>query len=255
MLSIICAYNNKGILEECLISSLDNQLNKDYELILIDTLTHKFISAAEALNFGAEQAKGDNLLFIHQDVVLDNNNFIEDLSEWINKYEFGIAGLAGAITKNKQNLTITNSFHGIPRKLAGEISNLMEATQCETVDEFAFVIPKNIFDENPFITFYPSWHLYAVEYCLRMRSIGHRVCVFPLSVWHRSEGDSFDPSYFKTIKPIARKYRYEFKKISTTMGGWATNNLGLNLHIARYRFSLWRKQSKQQLKCLFKLVI
>ena len=141
------------------------------------------------------------------------------------------------------------------RQRFGEISNLMEATQCETVDEFAFVIPKNIFDENPFITFYPSWHLYAVEYCLRMRSIGHRVCVFPLSVWHRSEGDSFDPSYFKTIKPIARKYRYEFKKISTTMGGWATNNLGLNLHIARYRFSLWRKQSKQQLKCLFKLVI
>ena len=67
LISIICVFNDKNILEENLINSLEYQ-NEEYELILLDNRTNKFSSAAEALNFGANQAKGDLFIFSHQDI-------------------------------------------------------------------------------------------------------------------------------------------------------------------------------------------
>jgi len=52
--SIICAYNNKEILEKFLHSSLEKQTQK-YQLILLDNAKNQFKSAAEALNFGAKK--------------------------------------------------------------------------------------------------------------------------------------------------------------------------------------------------------
>ena len=53
MLSIICVYNNRDILEKYLLNSLKVQ-SIEYELILIDNTSGKFNSAAKALNYGGK---------------------------------------------------------------------------------------------------------------------------------------------------------------------------------------------------------
>ena len=68
MISIVCVYNNKEILNKYLIKSLESQ-TEDYELILLDNTQNKFNSAAKALNNGGRKAKGDYIMFVHQDVV------------------------------------------------------------------------------------------------------------------------------------------------------------------------------------------
>ena len=64
MISVICVYNNKKILDNCLLKSIKNQTTK-VELILLDNREGRFKSAAEALNFGGEQANGKYLMFVH----------------------------------------------------------------------------------------------------------------------------------------------------------------------------------------------
>ena len=84
MISVICVYNNKEILNDFLIKSIKQQSFIDYELILLDNCGSHYKSAVEALNKGAMQAKGDILLFIHQDVfIIDENGFSK-----INKFRF-----------------------------------------------------------------------------------------------------------------------------------------------------------------------
>ena len=53
MLSFVCVYNNRQILDEYLKKSLDKQNSQDYELMLIDNQENKYTSATTALNTGA----------------------------------------------------------------------------------------------------------------------------------------------------------------------------------------------------------
>ena len=73
MISVITIYNDKNVLESTLLKSIKVQENCEYETILVDTYSHGFTSAASALNYGASLAKGDYLVFIHQDVKFEEN--------------------------------------------------------------------------------------------------------------------------------------------------------------------------------------
>ena len=64
-LSLICVYNQKDILEKCLLKGLKIQTIKP-ELILLDNTNNDYTSAVEALQLGAKKASGDYLIFIHQ---------------------------------------------------------------------------------------------------------------------------------------------------------------------------------------------
>ena len=73
MISIIRVFNDEKLLSKYLLKSLKNQTACN-ELILIDNTKNKFKSASKALNYGAKKAKGEYLMFIHQDVKLCSHN-------------------------------------------------------------------------------------------------------------------------------------------------------------------------------------
>jgi len=74
VISVVCVYNNKTILEDCLLKSLHVQTT-EYESILVDNTEGRFKSASKALNFGAGNAKGKYVMFVHQDVDLCSNSW------------------------------------------------------------------------------------------------------------------------------------------------------------------------------------
>jgi len=93
--SIISVYNNKHILNEYLMSGLKNQSFDDFEIILLDNRFNKFDSASSALNHGGNQAIGDYLIFIHQDVLLPYY-YIEKVNTYVQRINnLGVAGAAG----------------------------------------------------------------------------------------------------------------------------------------------------------------
>jgi hypothetical protein len=211
-------YNNYDTLNKYLLKSLDNQ-TADYELILVDNTQKKFNSASEALNHGGQRAKGEYIIFVHQDVDLLSEKFLENLEQILDKIpNFGIAGVAGKSKLNR--FIISNIKQGKPPKYAAKIQ-ITETVNVQTVDECFFVTPKTVFDR---VTFdekvCDGWHLYAVDYCLSVGEMNYAVCVVPISLYHRSVAGSFSRDYYSTIKKLIKKHEKNFDSIYTTMGNW-----------------------------------
>ena len=97
---IIATYNRADYLRECL-NSLASQTHKNFETIIVDDgstdntkdliksfpvklLTQKHLGPAKARNLGAEQARGEILVFIDADMTFDKE-FISDLTDPIKK--------------------------------------------------------------------------------------------------------------------------------------------------------------------------
>jgi Glycosyltransferase like family len=225
LISIVCVYNNRNILDKYLIKSLKEQ-SSNYELILVDNTAKRFKSAAEALNFGGEKANEKFIAFIHQDICF-NSRFLEDLETILNRISnLGIAGLAG-VSETTPGV-ISNIKQGKSSEIVGK-NQIETPTKVQTLDECMILIPKSVFEILKFdeITC-DNWHLYGVDYSLSAISMGKDSYVLPLSIYHRSPGYSMSDGYNSTLKKLLKKHNQNFKLIYTTLGNYHTS-IPLNL--------------------------
>lgn len=235
MISIICACNDKKIMETMLKSSLKNQTYQDFELLIIDAKHHGFKSASQTLNYGVSLAKGNILLFIHQDVELFDKNILESIVEFDNKYNYGIAGVCGVVEtgeyQNYSSVLVGYDKHqtGIQNRIIREIYAL---------DECLFFINKKNF--LGFDDLGNTWHFYAVDYSIKCQKSGLKVMLIPNQIYHLSPGWSLDYSYFDTLKLIAHKYPDE-KHIRTCMGVFKNNNT-LSAYCLYRKFKIFIKK-------------
>lgn len=230
--SVICVYNDREMLEQMLLSGLENQSSDRYETVLINNQEQDYHSAAEALNTGAEQAVGDYYFFVHQDVKLLGNKWFETAKYQLELVDdLGVAGFAGMASsgfdpKKKGRNTI---LHGDDKRDWRLGNKIEEPHPVQTVDELGLVVPSHVFVDyrfNP--TICDGWHLYAVEYCLRIKSrTDLDVYALPMDLWHNSlkntsSGTVQDISYYKTLVSIVEAYP-ELETIYTTCGFWPVN--------------------------------
>lgn len=97
-ISLITVYNNINLLQQ-MVESASMQENVTIDYVLIDNRTNQFASAAAALNYGAKKAKGEVLVFLHQDIEFLEKSALSDI------YRFGVTnpntifGAAGVKSK------------------------------------------------------------------------------------------------------------------------------------------------------------
>ena len=97
----------------------------------------------------------------------------------------------------------------------------------QTVDECFFVIESSIFAKYQFPQ-KDGWHLYAVEYCLKMLKCGYSNYAIPAKIWHMSDGvKGLNTAYVKRIKEIIKENKREFGVIYTTIKPWPTGGIRL----------------------------
>ncbi len=216
MFSVICVYNDENKFNSMLKASLSRQSGGDYELIALDCAEYKFGSASQALNYGASLAKGDFLVFAHQDISLMTDDFFLRLGELCAGYRFGMAGVAGIslLTRN----IYSSVLQGRNQEIAGTENGIVRAV--DTLDECLLIVQRQTF--TGFADYGNTWHLYGVEYCLRCAVENKPVLLFPLKVYHFSPGSSLDKSYYKTLNRVKKQYKGAIKIIPTTMGIWRT---------------------------------
>ena len=220
MISIVCTYNNKAILNSYLLKGLEKQ-DSNYELILIESSKTDFKSAAAALNYGGNKAKGDYILFAHQDIVMESPTWLVDVEKLLdNISNLGIAGIAGK--SGEYSEVVTNVKHGNDPHSAGKYIN--KPLKVQTLDECLLIVPKNVFENLKFdeITC-DGWHLYGVDYCLMINQMGLDVYVLPLPIIHKSSGDPFAEEYYRILGKLFKKYRSSYKIIYTTVSDWHTS--------------------------------
>ena len=236
MISIVCVYNNEQLLSKCLLQRLKHQ-TAQFELITIDNTKRTFKSAAEALNYGGRKAHGKYIMFIHQDIRLGLNTWIDDAEKTLDSLpNLGVAGVVG----KRKGGGVSSITYGIPPSTAGSI--VKEQVAVETIDECLIIIPQSVFDVLKFdeITC-DSWHLYAVDYCLSSKLLGLETYVLPLPAYHLSSDGTPVPTllidlliskfpigqqyflpkeYYETLKKVLKKHRKYTPKIYTVSGDW-----------------------------------
>lgn len=203
MISLICCYNNLQQYND-MQKSLENQ-TVEYELIGIDNREGKYKSAASALNAGGGRTHSEILIFLHQDIIFEKENSLENFVKAIPNDRDSIVGLYGA-------------SHGKRNKIA---ENLYEA---ETLDECCVAMHKEVWQQLRFNEdICNGWHLYVVELCLRAAEKGILIASGSFDIKHLSSG-TVDQKYMQTFKNLIVIYK-EKKWIATTCKTMPTNLL------------------------------
>ena len=211
MISFVCCYNNKTEYDAMAASLGEHSGAVKYELLGVDNTLNRFNSMAEALNYGAESAKGNLLVFLHQDIRFrqggPENLFTAALS--LGKGDW-LLGLFGA------------SAHGECTKEAG-------LTETENLDECFICVPKDVCRKYRFNEeLCNGWHLYAVELCIRVRRQGGKIYKGAFAIDHLSNG-TVNESYMQTFKKLISEYKDE-GQIATTCKSMPTNLLYFEIY-------------------------
>jgi hypothetical protein len=260
MISVISVINNNDIAKEFLFRGLSRQ-NTPFELILLDNKDHSYRSAAQAYNEGSAKARGNYLMFIHQDVLLPCCNWLREAENSLSTVtNLGIAGVAGMLRPTfiddfevfaryylLEQLNLSkiwyyryargNVFHGRERRpWLGKFTT--EVLSTRTLDELLLIIPARVFEKLKFDeSTCDNWHLYGVDYSLSAFQKCLDVCVLPHSVIHLSMGKVKKP-YFKTLLKLLDKHRTE-KIINTTIKPWFTRPKLTELQIRLFFSKGW----------------
>jgi len=242
MISIVCVYNNERLLADFLLDSLNRQ-TVHYELITIDNTENQFTSAAQALNCGGEKARGNYIMFVHQDIRLCSNEWLRDAERMLDSLpNLGVAGIAG---RREGGRILANLTNGTPPTAAGTQIGV-NPIAVQTLDESLTIVPRDMFSALQFdeITC-DGWHLYAVEYCVSSTLLGFALYVLPFHTYHASQGFSSTPAepidrlisrcpmvvpaflpteYYMALKKIIKKHKDNVSKIHTVFGDWSTSS-------------------------------
>lgn len=89
---IISSYQNHFF--EGISQSISETIGCDYEIIKIKN--PGLMGIGTAYNLGAAQAKYENLLFVHEDVIFLNKNWGKGLSDLLSDVDIGVVGIAGS---------------------------------------------------------------------------------------------------------------------------------------------------------------
>lgn len=225
MISIVCAYNNEKVFTEMLLKSLNEQ-TVEFELIQIDNTLGKFRSAAEAWNTGGKQANGKYIMFVHQDIDLSSNSWLENAEKYLDSInQLGIAGVAGMSDIGNSNKMRGRNIieYGEPKILWQWGNEIQDPEIVQTLDECLVIIPKSVFnilqfDENTC----DGWHFYAADYCLSIKRYGYEVFVIPMSLYHKSPG-ARSKNYYPILNKLLTKHKKYYDHIYTTYGDWYTS--------------------------------
>jgi GT2 family glycosyltransferase len=206
----------------------------DFDLILIDNTANQFKSAAEGLNHGGRGPKGEYIMFVHQDVVLEYDSFprIETILDALPN--LGIAGAAGCI-ENVSGV-VSNMSHGTPPEPVGNIP-VTAPMNVQTLDECLVVVSKDTFNRLRFDEeTCDGWHLYAVDYSLSVKACGLDAYVVPMAIYHKSSGlrptfflsflspGPVQRDYYNTLRKVLSKHKDQYRLIFTTCGTWNTRS-------------------------------
>lgn len=228
MISIVCVFNEPRVLEERLLRSLGEQAS-EHEVITVDNQTNRFDGASKALNWGASQARGEWILFVHQDISLLTN-------EWLARAEALVREDGGGGWYGVAGGTREGRLRGIIRDRSALIGAPFESPlEVQTLDECVLIHRREA--ENNYQYFdeaVPGWHAYGVEACCAAIRAGQRNYVLPLPVWHDSKLDDVSsvlPDLKVSHEYVWHKHGAELKTIVTTCGilpdthGWGASNL------------------------------
>ncbi len=214
MITVICCYNDKEMLEDFVCKSLARQ-SVECKRIFIDTRRLNFNSAASAYNslldnpqkYGVEVT--DYLVFTHQDIDFNESDFLVRLEEFLASHPDDVVGFIGMselrrVTTNVRRRSC-DEYYGSRR--------VVDYEEVLSVDECCFAMSYDLWRKVRFDEWVcDHWHQYAVEFCYNARKkVTSKTYVSPLRIYHKEGLDSgglyTDSHFLRSIWRMVRKHR------------------------------------------------
>ena len=222
LVSFICVYNNKRFFNLMLSSIKETNLSYNYEIVGIDNTKGEFKSMVAALNAAMKMAKGDVLVFLHQDIVFNKNadlNFL--ITKCINNIAlYGVFGVKN-LGKNKKSVScitdLWSEYDGLSENQIEEVF---------TIDECLFACNKGLFNYIQFDNnLCRYWDFYAVDLALQCQREKIPVFSIGLKLTHYSRGNIKTKAFRAVEKELLKKYKLDFDIITYPCGWNYTNSL------------------------------
>lgn len=246
MISVVCVYNKESTFNDVLLKSLRSQ-TAAYDLVALDNRAGRFHSAAEAYNHGGAQAKGDYVMFVHQDLWLVTRTWLEDAERVLKGLpSLGVAGVAGMVSMSEKSRTsqwASASCFYLDETTVVEHDAIRAPVEVETLDECLLLVPRPVFDKLKFdeATF-DGWDCYGADYCLCARDLGLKTYVIPAPSSHGCARDTYEQWEFKDLLKYQKRFYAKHGRgnetICTFMGdvdpvnlrAWARSRFWHSLH-------------------------
>lgn len=213
-ISVVIVYTNTVQLAEAVKYLKAQSLYPSIETVLVDNRENRFPSAASALNYGAENAKGEVVVFMHQDVYLWDGKILEKYFDILHSNPKAILGVAGVAQKDH---LIYYDFCETKERIYRGRSSHGQLIKAITLDECLIAMQKSLwaklkFDEKTC----DNWHFYAADICYNNLLSGGENFILSADMCHESQGSAYNKAYRQTLKAMIKKYRKKLKRIETT---------------------------------------
>jgi hypothetical protein len=184
---------------------------------------------------GGPRARGDYIMFAHQDMWLGLDTFLRDAEGYLSALpDLGVGGVAGMSEKGRSwEERVKFSIDTFGETCWQAIGPVATAAEVQTLDECLLLVPRRVFLE---LTFdertFDGWDCYGADYCLCARQAGLKAYVLPLpcSHSHTRRGAQYLWEYknlLKYQKRLYAKHKSSHPTIYTWMERLSRGNLFL----------------------------
>jgi GT2 family glycosyltransferase len=167
---------------------------------------------AEAYNEFIEEARGRPecaaLVLMHEDVEIVDDDFRTKVLQAVQEPKVGVAGVIGGAGLRELSWWSARRTAGFVDETRGPISMGERRANVDAVDGLCLIVAPPAFRSLVFdAQNFPAFHGYDVDYCLQARSIGLRVLVIDIALFHRAKAGFGDFEAFEAARAaLARKW-------------------------------------------------
>ena len=190
-----------------------------YEIIKIDN--NGIMGICEAYNRGAEKAQYDFLLFLHEDVLFETQDWGLILTQLLSKKSIGCVGLAGGDYVSTYPLPWWQNkerrfFHlnQISTNEEKKINRLTEHKNVIFLDGVFIACRRNIFLETRFSDYLQGFHGYDMDFSWRASQTHQNIVSHEITLTHFSAGHP-NIEWFKSLILIWEQSKIAPKSTTT----------------------------------------
>ena len=227
MISIIIS-TYKSNLFAAVEKNIAETIGLPFEIIQIDNPS--LMSLTEAYNLGAKKAKFENLLFVHDDVIFETQNWGKIIVENLSNPKTGIIGIAGS---NYVPVAPSGWFI-MQEKIAQNSEHLHKAF---SLDGVFMAVAKNHFEEILFNEDVKGFHGYDLDFSLRMSRKYQNFIIKNIELEHLSLG-KIEKGFIDNNIQIRRDVGSDFQNYRNSSLEKAAFINFLNLYFKYYPLSL-----------------
>lgn len=218
MLSIIISSYQQQYYDQ-LVKNINETIGDSFLYEIIQIWNPGLMSITNAYNLGAEKAKYENLLFLHEDVIFHTGNWGSKLINHLNQKKTGIVGVAGSsyVPSAPSSWTVAKKYNFINilqgNKKDTNYTHLHSMTENTVkvlaVDGVFLAIRKEKYIQIRFDENLKGFHGYDLDFSLRTSQKFQNYVIDDILIQHFS-GGNLSKTWFDTNVAIKLKLGSDF---------------------------------------------